>query len=348
MSDIPGVCQKKGITYRRFRVKLPDGRWGDHYVRLPDPSDPRFAEALARVNATREPRQAALPGTMGALVVEARPIIAARKMADSTRRDWHYYLGLFEAEHGSRLVADLRKSHIFRLRDRMAETPGKANAYVSKLRALLDIAVERDWIAVNPADGIPRLALGEYEPWPADVLEAALDAASPMLRLAIVTGLCSGQRLSDVIRMQHGWHDGAIMELRHRKTAAYAAVPMHPLWLAEIAKLPKKSVTLLYDRSGKPFADTDRLQASIRRLMHGLGYVDDAGQLLYTFHGLGKNACCYLTELGLSDGQISAITGKTPETVRHYAKRARVLMVAKSAARRVVTGRIGGLVGKNP
>jgi hypothetical protein len=37
----------------------------------------------------------------------------------------------------------------------------------------------------------------------------ALAAAAPMLRLAIVTGLCSGQRISDAILMQHGWHDGA-------------------------------------------------------------------------------------------------------------------------------------------
>jgi hypothetical protein len=78
--------------------------------------------------------------------------------------------------------------------------------------------------------------------------------------------------------------------------------------------------------------------------MHVLGYVDDDDPLLYTFHGLGKNACCYLTEPGLSDTEISGITDKTPETVRHYAKRARVLMIAKGAAGRVVTGKIPGLV----
>ena len=49
--------------------------------------------------------------------------------------------------------------------------------------------------------------------------------------------------------------------------------------------------------------------------------VDDKDQLLYTFQGLGKNACCYLTELGLSDAEVSAIAGETPETFRHYAKR---------------------------
>jgi hypothetical protein len=147
--------------------------------------------------------------------------------------------------------------------------------------------------------------------------------------------------------MQHGWHDGRLMEVRSKKTRTDALVPMHPLWLAEIKKVPRRSVTLLYDRSGKPFTGTDRVQERLRRLMHKLGHVDDEGQLLYTFHGLGKNACCYLTELGLDEITISALVGKTPETVRHYAKRARTYMLARRAAGRVLAGKIEGLVGKN-
>jgi hypothetical protein len=340
---IPGVCQKKGITYRRFRVKLADGRWGDHYVRLPDPTDPRFAEELMRVNATPVQLGVAAPGSIAALVIEFRVVLAKRTMADATRRAWSYYLGLIEEEHGKRLVADLRKAHVFRIRDKMTDTPGKANNYLSKLRALLDFACERDWIAVNPAAGVPGLDTGEHEPWPSHVIEEVLAEADPMLRLAIVTGLCSGQRLSDVILMQHGWHDGRMMEVRSKKTSTDAFVQMHPLWLAEIKKVPRKAVTLLYDRFGKPFSGTDRIQERLRRLMHKLGYVDADDQLLYTFHGLGKNACCYLAELGLEDRVISALVGKTPETVRYYTKRARTLMLAQGAARKVVAGKIGGL-----
>lgn len=45
----------------------------------------------------------------------------------------------------------------------------------------------------------------------------------------------------------------------------------------------------------------------------------------------------------LSDTEIGAIVGKTPETVRHYAKKPRVLMVAQGASERVIAGRISGL-----
>ena len=99
----------------------------------------------------------------------------------------------------------------------MVDEPGKANNYMAKFKALLEFAAERDWIAVNPAAKLPTLATGEHEPWPAHVLREALDAAGPMLRLAIISGLCSGQRISDVIKMQHGWHDGRFMTLRSKK-----------------------------------------------------------------------------------------------------------------------------------
>jgi hypothetical protein len=343
---IKGVCQRRGSTYRRFRVKLPDGRWGDQYVKLPDPSHPNFAAELARVNGEVLPRQKPATGTMAALIAEFRPSLAKKAIAASTRSAWAYYLDLIEQQHGHRIVRELERKHCYALRDGMADEPGKANNYMAKFKALLEFGAERGWISVNPAAGIPLLETGEHEPWPAYVIRDVLEEADAMLRLAVITGLCSGQRISDAILMQHGWHDGRIMRLRSKKTDTGAVIPMHPLWVAEIGSVPRKSVTLLYDRSGKPFRDTDRLQARLRRLMRKLGHVDGHGQARYTYHGLSKNACCYLTELDLSDETIGAIVGKTPETVRHYAKEARRWMLAERAAAAVIAGHINGLVGK--
>lgn len=329
---IPGVCQKKGLTYRRFRVRTPDGRRVDHYIRLPDPTDPRFAAALAEVNRAAPKRDAPIHGTIRALVVAFRHAIVDRPLADATRSNYARYLGMIEADHGHRLVADLRPVHVYRIRDSMAATPGKANNYLNVLKQLLGFAAERDWRADNPATGVGPLAISEHQPWPADVLARALAAASPMLRLLLITGLCSGQRVSDVIRMQHNWHDGRLMQLSQKKTAKFVAIPMHPLWVAEIARHPRKAVTIMYDRTGKPFADTKIVQERVRRLMAEIGAVG------YTFHGLRKNACCYQLELGLSDTEAGAILGMTPDTVRHYGKQARTLTIARGAADRLITG----------
>ncbi|MEJ8630354.1 hypothetical protein P0F65_11905 [Sphingomonas sp. I4] len=65
----------------------------------------------------------------------------------------------------------------------------------------------------------------------------------------------------------------------------------------------------------------------------------------FTFHGLRKNACCYLLETALNDSEVGSILGMSPESVRHYGKRtrARALMVARGAANRMTVGKIIGL-----
>jgi hypothetical protein len=116
---------------------------------------------------------------------------------------------------------------------------------------------------------------------------------------------------------------------------------MHPLWLAEIAQLPRLGRTLVYDRTGKPFSSPKAIQEQMRRLMHSIGspmYESNGKMHLYSFHGLRKNAACYLAELGLNDSEIGAVCGMTPETVRHYTKRAKSLMLARRVSEKITRG----------
>lgn len=369
--NIPGVCQKKGQTYRRFRVKNAAGKWVDQYVKLPDPSHPKFAEELQRVNGAAKERTVILRGSVRALAIEFRQALAngwtkktrkkgAKALSPNTRTNYLRYVAMIEASHGSELVASLTPANVYALRNKMANMPGKANNWLNVLKLMLTFAEQGGWIRTNPARDVGLLPIGEHEPWPREVLEQALATASPMLRLAIVSGLCSGQRVSDVITIRHDWLKTGIMELSQIKTNVDAAVAVHPWWREEIDRLEKKSTTILYDRSGKPFGDEDRIQERIRVLMRQLGYVvrDDDGtpldklgepvaeggknkpQVLYTFHGLRKNACCYLLELGLTDSDVGLILGMSADTVRHYGKRARAYMVAVRSAETIAAGNI--------
>lgn len=65
----------------------------------------------------------------------------------------------------------------------------------------------------------------------------------------------------------------------------------------------------------------------------------------FTFHGLRKNACCYLLELGLSDTEVGSILGMSTEMVRHYGKRTRALMIARGAFDRATGGKIMSFAG---
>ena len=349
--ELPGLCVKSGGRLY-FRRKVGGH---DTYLRLPALDDPRFAEAYAR--AARPDVATIRPGagTIAALVVAYRANPKFRLAGtDKTRANKLRYLDMIQAEHGHRSVKGCRTPDVRRMRDAYAETPGKANNWLSTMKVLMGYAVEYGWRLDNPAKPVEPMDGGEHEPWPAEVLERALASATPMMRLAIVTGLCSGCRISDAIRMQHGWHDRQFMRFTTKKAVGKkhrgvdVAVPMHPLWLAEIDAMPRSAVTLLYDKQGKPFSSEKIMQERVRRLMEQIGsptYVTNGFTRGYSFHGLRKNASCYLHELGLSDTEIGSICGMTPETVRHYTKRARALMVARGVADRVTGGDVLPLKG---
>lgn len=352
---LKNVTERKGLLYFRRKV-----RGKDTYIRLPDIDHPDFHAEYQRLSTPDQERPRPAKGTLAALVEAYRASADFRKKDPKTRHNQARYLDMVAVEHGHRTVAGVRPSHVYIMRDRMADTPGKANNWLSVFRALMTYATILDWRADNPATGVPILAIGEHEPWPADLLRVCLEEATPMTRLAIVTGLCSGQRIGDCIRMQYGWISGGIMEFTQQKrrrdgSLKDVAVPMHTFWTDELQKLPRKSVTLLYERTGRPFKTTGAVQERLRALMAKDPVQEVIADLVareviaegttFSFHGLRKNACCYLLELGLSDTEVGSILGMSPEMVRHYGKRARALMIARGAADRVTGGKIMSFAG---
>ena len=324
------VQEKGGRLYYRRKIH---GR--SVYRRLPPADHPDFARAY--LEACR-PVERARPaqGSLAALVAAYRASSDFKTIrSDRTKTNYMRYLDMIVEDHGHRSVVGVRPVHVRQIRDKMQDKPGKANNWLNVMKTLMGFAAQNDWRGDNPAREIKMLPIGEWEPWPADVLAKALEVASPMTRLAIITGLCSGARIGDAIRMQHNWHDGLIMEFTASKNKADVAVPMHFLWREELKKVDKKATTLLYDRQGRPFKSPRAIEERLRDLLEKIGETRQ-----FVFHGLRKNACCYLAELGLNDSQIGAIVGMTADTVRHYSKRSRSLMVAKDVAKRVTGGNI--------
>lgn len=334
----------------------------DSYVRLPAITDPDFAAEYARLSAPEPVREGPKRGTVAWLVIEYRGSPEWKAKSSKTRENQGRYLQLISERIGARSVTGIRPVHVFKLRDEMTDTPGKANVWLSVFGSLMRHAIKLGERDDNPAADVPILRTGEHEPWPVDLLRACLNDATPMTRLAIVTGLCSGQRIGDCVRMQYGWIAGGIMEFTQEKrrrggVTKHVAIPMHPLWLEELGKLPRRSVTLLYERTGAPFKTTAAVQERLRALMAKPAVQEVLADLVareviaegatFTFHGLRKNACCYLLELGLNDSEVGSILGMSPEMVRHYGKRARALMIARGVADRVTGGKILPLAGAN-
>jgi hypothetical protein len=283
---IPGVCQKNGRTYRRFKVKNADGKWVDQYVKLPDPSDPTFAEALARVNGKAPER--ARPPTRHDRGADRRaaPVLAKRDMA-TRRARLGYYLGLIEEQHGKRLVADLERSHCYRIRDGMADEPGKANNYMAKFKALLEFGAERGWIKDNPASGHPA-ARGRR------ICAVAAARARRSARRGFADGSAYHHHrpLLGPARERCDPHPAQVRR-RHDRAAQQENLdgrrdPDAPA----VARRDRQDRSQGGDgplRSlGPPFASPGTIQARIRRLMKRLGYVDEEGVPLYSSTGSAR------------------------------------------------------------
>ncbi|WP_161555566.1 hypothetical protein [Sphingomonas carotinifaciens] len=330
-----------------FRRKV-NGK--DSYIRMPPADDPAFHEVYRQLSSTAATRVGPKHGTLHWLVLSYQGSFEWKAKSARTRENQGRYLQLIVDEHGHRTVTGVRPFMIYKMRDAYAETPGKANVWLSVFGSIMRHAIRLGVIDKNPANEVPVLRTGEHEPWPVDLLRVCLDEATPMTRLAIVTGLCSGQRIGDCIRMQYSWITAGIMEFTQEKVrkggmTKDVAVPMHPLWIEELAKLPRKSVTLLYERTGAPFKTTAAVQERLRALMDRAPVREVLEDLIaretvkegatFTFHGLRKNACCYLLETGLNDSEAGSILGMSPEVVRHYGKRTRALKIAKGAAARM-------------
>jgi integrase len=252
---------------------------------------------------------------------------------------------MLATEHGHRSGRGIEEKHVVLMRDRLQGTPGKANNLLTVLKRLLNYAIRPLKLRTdNPAAGVKLLAIGENEPWPERLLQTCLEVADPMMRLVIIQGACSGLRISDTIRVRHDWHDGRTMRARTKKTSQIVYIPMHPDWLAEIAKVPPVGPTILYNSLGKPWNDKS-LQSRIRELMADPRVVAVRDELVqsgeieedmrFTHHGLRKNACCYLLECGLSDAAVGAILAMSPEMVRHYGKRVLNKQLAENAAKAI-------------
>lgn len=352
--SMKNVTERRGLLYFRRKVA---GK--DTYVRLPAIDSPDFAAEYARLSVTVPKREEKPIGSVAALIQAHRKQPEFQSKDPKTRANQERYLQMIADEHGHRSVKGIRPFHVFKMREALAATPGKANVWLSVFKGLMKTAMQLDYRADNPAASVTILPIGEHDPWPADLLKACLEAATPMTRLALITGLCTGQRIGDVVRMQHGWIQGDFMQFTQQKrrrggVLKHVAVPMHPIFIEELARLPRRSLTLLYDRSGKPFS-TSAMQERIRALMQKKEVAEVIADLVarevinqgdsFSFHGLRKNACCYLLECGLNDTEVGEILGMSPDMVRHYGKRARAFMVARGAAERMIGGNILNLPG---
>ena len=131
--------------------------------------------------------------------------------------------------------------------------------------------------------------------------------------MAFALLLCTGQRLSDVVKMSWPQIENNSISVSQQKTQTKLVVPLHQALRSMLAAWPKQHLVILTNAYGKPFT------------AHGFGMwmadrIAKAGlpEACVT-HGLRKAAARRLADAGATTLQIMAITGhKSLAEVERY------------------------------
>lgn len=302
--------RSKGKVYAYFNTgRKKDGK--PIYVRLPHPSGVGFHDSYVAFCSARN-KQAGPAYTIADLVrdyevsMEKRQDLAdnSKNLYRTTNKKVTKYLGEFA-------VNDLQPEDIQFILDNQITSAGTHNIFVSMIGILYKWARQRGKTDLSPARDIEKRKGGEHLPWPEPILRAGLSAKDDTVRLAVNLLYFTGQRISDVVKMRWNDIDAGEMFVTQKKTKKDVSPPLTKALAAEIARAPKRGMTILADEAGLPFAEVD-----IRKMLKA--FTLDQGKECVP-HGLRKNAVIALLEAGCTVAEVSAITGQSFQVVERYA-----------------------------
>jgi integrase len=310
-----------GTGLKVVRAKLADGSIREYYF------DRKTGKALGSDRAVAETAiearlaaEATLPSsaftTLGELIDRYKRSGDFTERAPGTRTIYGQYLGQLREQFPNVPARGINKEWVELLKTSMQDTPAKCNQTLAVLRLVLRQVVP-GLLPVNPvslvrkAKETPRTML-----WTPKQIETFLASAeSPALRLAMALMIYTAQRVSDVLEMTIGRvseRDGRLfIALRQNKTSELIDAPVHRTLLEPLlrARLAEKTnnVLLVPSPTGRQWLrrnfsrkwDAARCKAKLPDLQR---------------RDLRRTAVVLMSEAGLADGQITAITGHRIET----------------------------------
>lgn len=235
----------------------------------------------------------------------------------NTRKSYERSFRYFEDKIGLVDPASIRRRHVIEMRDALAETPTTANRRVGALSVLMEHAIDIDWIERNPAKGVTQLeGTRKREPWPVDMVEAFRASSDGQTLLLFELLIGTGQRIGDVLSMQWGHIEDGGITVRQGKTRAELWIPFTARLGVVLDQTPKRGLHIVTQSDGRPVG-YQLAWKWIKEIRNRIGAEK------YDIHALRHTAASELAALGLSDEEISSITGHASSgMVRLYAGKA--------------------------
>lgn len=301
----------RGTPQAGERIRLPD-----------DPRTPEFWNAVRQAQSTFGPTPT---DTIGALIdaYEVAWPTLQRKLSKGTQDQYRRHLKPARKAWGDLPARDLRPRHVDALIRKIgADRPGSANNVLDALKAMCRWANGPvELLTHDPTQGVHRFAKGEgHHPWTEEQLAFAEKTFTGALRRFYFLSRYTGQRISDVVRLNPNDLDGGGFSLAQKKTGVKPWCPIFPELEAELATWERRPGPYLLQEDGKskgkPFSTNQMWKAFDReREKHPIL----AGAVP---HGLRANAVIRLRMEGYSALQISDMVGMSVEMVEHYCRHA--------------------------
>lgn len=303
--------RSKGRDYYYFDTgKAVDGK--KVWAKLPSIKSPDFGASYAAMLGHRNRQTPDAAVKIPELIDLFQRSREYTRLAANSRRVYDTYLLALERALPTAPVALIERVDFQRLFDKMGDRPGAANMFLATSSTLFAWAIKRGYMRANPCDGIDKLAGGEHEPWPAELLEAALVAKDDRVRLLTNLLYYTAQRLGDVLGMSWSDISDGSIRVRQQKTGKVILIPLHKALRAELANAPRKHMLIVTTGIG-----TKLHQTSARQALQT--FASDRGYKIVP-HGLRKNAVIALLEAGCSTAETSSISGQSLQMVEFYAR----------------------------
>jgi integrase len=245
-----------------------------------------------------------------------RQDMTARSFADLTPQRAGLYIKKVKREHGGAAAAQQKTllSNLWKFARGFEDFDGG-----DRLNPMKNGEIETPYVVKQ-----------EHLPWPEQVQDDFLAACDENLHVAFHLLICTGQRVSDVVKMRREHYDGTHFTLVQKKDRSKTPMKIKaPKLLREVLTKVKKSNSsdhLLTHKWGRAYG-AQSLALRIRETLRRAGHTE------YTTHGLRKNAGIMLAENGASVPQIMAALGhKTPKMALYYCRLANQKLLADQAA----------------
>jgi hypothetical protein len=324
-----------------------------HHI-LPDPKNvEEFWHAVDKAESIGNALSAGIRRTFTALIVEFRESAAYQLkfdgagkerpgIAESTQEQYDRNLDIIEEAWGNDPVAALESFEIQKVLDKaFRETPAAGRVFRSTLSRLVRGASRGGIARTILLITLKRATAGvPYSPWPPEAFDLFFKQVRVDLHLSVYSGLFTGQRKVDVLKMLRPLAAATEMPVVAQKTSDRVPVQIHSEYRSIIDAAPVDSdspnVALHLRADGAAWSYEGFKTAWGRKL-------DEPEMALFrekrwVFHGLRKNAVNMLLEVGCSEEQVAAIVGMSAAMVHHYSKEVSKFRLARSAMKMLESG----------